>query len=290
MNLATWISDWISIRTSVLKPLTIESYRDLLTRYIAPSIGDMDVDHPDPHRVTHLLADVCQAGHSRTAELIYVLLRAATHDLEIDFMRKVSRPKHKQVSPKPWTDDQIASYIRALQGHKHQIPLLLGIMLGLRRGEICGLRWTDIDFVQRTLHICNQRVRLSTGEIVDISPKSDSSDRVIPIPDALLAILRANRAPFGYICSITPSGLDAAHRAIVARLTLPPIPLHGLRHSMATSCIRHGGSMKSLQSILGHSNYTVTANIYTTPDIEMLRCAIDSACNPCYNVYDMFSS
>lgn len=283
-TLSTWISDWIKLRTNVLKPLTVESYCDLLNRYIAPSIGDMPIDAIEPNRITHLLAQICAEGHSRTAELIHVLLTASLRGLEGAPMQRVPRPKHRQKSPAPWSDAQIATYLRALDGHRHQIPLSLALMLGLRRGEICGLRWQDIDFSTGCLHVCNQRVRLASGQIIDQSPKSFSSDRILPVPNALLRLLRARRQLCGYICEISPSALDKAHRKLVERLELPPIPLHGLRHSMATACIRHGGQIRSLQSVLGHSNYAVTANIYTTPDTEMLRSAIDSACVPCYNV------
>ena len=125
-------------------------------------------------------------------------------------------------------------------------------------------------------------MRLDNGQIVDALPKSRSSVRKIPVPDELMARLRKNRQLSGYIDHITPSGLNKAHRVLVARLGLPPIPLHGLRHTMATSCIRHGGDMRSLQQLLGHAKYSTTADRYTHPDRQMLRAAIDSACRPCY--------
>lgn len=288
MTCATWLIDWLNLRKAELKPRTIEQYQDLMTRFVFPALGAVDVDALQADQLRHLLADIAGSGHSRTAELVYVMLKAAFRDLAHDPMRKVRRPAHVQRSPIAWSDDQIAVYMSALADHRHGLALSLGIVLGLRRGEICGLRWGDIDFDQGEIHITNQRQRLASGQIVDQSPKSATSKRPIPVPAPLLAALRASRGvPAAYVCSLSPSGLDAAHRRLVRRLALPYTPLHGLRHTMATACIRHGGDMRALQALLGHASYTTTANRYTHPDRPMLAAAIDAAAVPCYNVIHM---
>lgn len=284
MLLSTWLSDWLSLRAPELKPRTLESYSDLIHRHISPHIGNIPLEDLSPLQISHMLAQISAEGHSRTAEMCFVLLRSALRDLEPDPMRKVRRPAHRQESPEPWSDAQIGVYIHAIRGHKHELALLLALLLGMRRGEVCGLRWQDIDFQQGVIHVVNQRQRMASGEIVDCPPKSLSSVRVLPIPPSLLPLLRARRQLAGYVCPLSPSGLDAAHRAIVRRLDLPYIPLHGLRHSMATACIRHGGDMRSLQSVLGHANYSTTANRYTHPDMEMLRKAIAQSATMCYDV------
>ena len=282
MLLSQWLTDWLTLRALEIKPRTLESYQDLCRRYIVPALGSVDLTALSPLDITHMLAGICEAGHTRTAELCYVLLRAALSDLEPNPMRRVKRPVHVQTTPEPWTDDQIKVYLTAISGSQHELELSLGLLLGLRRGEICGLRWQDIDFTSGLIHICNQRQRMASGEIVDGPPKSATSDRILPIPSALLPLLESRREASGYLCPLTPSGLDRAHRVLVKRLGLPYIPLHGLRHSMATSCIRHGGDMRSLQSVLGHASYSTTANIYTHPDKDMLRRALDCAGRMCY--------
>lgn len=283
MNVSSWLNDWLLLRSGELRPRTLESYRDLLDRYVLPSIGSIEIDALSPADVRHLLAAVIGSGKTRTAELIYVMLKSALADLDPNPMLRVKRPAHVQKSPEAWSDDDIRQYLAALDHHRHGLALSLGIVLGLRRGEICGLRWSDIDFSEAVLHVRNQRQRLASGEIVDCPPKSATSVRSIPIPANLLLQLRSRRQIGGYVCSISPSGLDAAHRALVRSLQLPYIPLHGLRHSMATACIRHGGDMRCLQSLLGHASYSTTANRYTHPDRDMLRRAIDLSIPACYN-------
>lgn len=284
MQLSVWLSDWIELRSQELKPRTIDSYRELCRLHIVPAIGTEELQELTPMEITHMLAGICAEGHSRTAEMCYVLLRSALKDLEPCPMKGVRRPSHRQESPDAWPDELCAVYLRALAGHRHQVPLSLALLLGLRRGEICGLRWQDIDFQCGVIHIVNQRQRLANGELVDLTPKSLTSVRQLPIPAQLMPLLKQRRQLAGYVCSVSPSGLDAAHRTLVRKLGLPYIPLHGLRHTMATACIRHGGDMRSLQAILGHASYATTANRYTHPDLSMLRESIDRANELCYNV------
>lgn len=287
MTLSTYLADWLVIHAQAdeLKSRTIDSYRDLITRLISPSLGSMELETITPDDLRHLLAGIIEAGHERTAELVYVLLHAALADRLPGALLGVRRPKHRQTSPKPWSDGQIACYIAACEAHPHGLSFCLAIMVGLRRGEICGLRWRDVDLATREFHIINQRVRLASGELVDCSPKSLSSVRDIPIPSELLPRLRAERGhPDAYICRLTPSGLSHAHAALTKRLGLPHIGLHGLRHSFATASARHIGDIRSLQSILGHSSYAVTANIYLHPDHSMMLRAIDGPVSSWYNV------
>lgn len=285
MTIKVYIQDWLDLRTGEIKPRTRDQYQDLLDRYIAPAFGETDVTNLSENDIRHLLATTCAAGHTRTAELLYVMLHAALRELDSLNWNRIRRPRHQQHTPEAWTDAEIAQYMQALQTHPHGLALSLGLVLGLRRGEICGLRWGDIDFEAAEVHIVNQRVKLANGQIIDCTPKSPTSVRTIPIPPELMADLRKARGhPSAYLCTLTPSGLDGAHRRLVKSLSVPYIPLHGLRHSFATACLRHDGKMRSLQAIMGHSSYTTTANRYTHPDREMLRKAIDAARRSCYTV------
>ena len=281
-TISEYMSDWLTLRSGALRPRTVESYESIIRLHVLPMIGQLPVDQLSALEIRPMLAKIVAEGHTRTAELCFVMLSAALADLPQQPLRGVPRPAHIQHTPDAWSDDHISRYMAALSDHPHGLALSLGLVLGLRRGEICGLRWEDVLWDSSELRIVNQRMRLDSGKIVDALPKSRASVRIIPVPPELMKELRQARQLSGYIDSITPSGLDKAHRVLVARLGLPSMPLHGLRHSMATSCIRHGGDMRSLQLLLGHAKYATTADRYTHPDREMLRAAIDRAALPCY--------
>lgn len=282
MTTGEYLESWLVLRSGSLKPRTRECYSSLVRLHIAPSIGAVPLDQLGHAQIVPMLAAIVANGHTRTAELCWVMLRCALRDLPGNPMQGVPRPAHIQHTPDAWTDDQIVAYAEALREHRHGLALSLGLVLGLRRGEICGLRWTDIDFQLGEINVTNQRMRLDNGQIVDASPKSRTSARCVPVPPPLLDQLRRSRHLAGYVCGLTPSGLDAAHRRLVRRLGLPYIPLHGLRHTMATSVIRHGGDMRCLQLLLGHASYSTTANRYTHPDRAMLKSSIDAAASVCY--------
>lgn len=271
MTVTDVVESYIISRSGVLRPRTLEQYRDLLGRYITPFIGETEVGDLTEEDV-RLLIGMIGEQHGRTAELVFILLRAALGDP----LRRIRKPRYAHRQMEIWTDEQMAIYQNALREHPHGVALALGIYMGLRRGEICGLRWGDLNFTTGRCFIHNQRMRLASGAIVDGPPKSATSCRVIPIPTCLLGWLRgAAGADTEYVDTITPSGLYHAHRRLCARLGLPPLSLHGLRHCMATRCLRAGGDARALQALLGHSTVAVTLDIYTHPDMHMLSTCIN---------------
>lgn len=281
MKVKDYMDEWLVLRSAALAPRTVDQYTDLIRRYINPSIGWRQIGFLSPAHIQTMLADICASGHTRTAELVFVLLRCALGQavrlrrISCNPCDAVMRPKHLQQQGKAWSDAEILAYLSAISSHKHRLPFLMAIRCGLRRGEICGLRWCDVDFSNRILHVCNQRQRLADGRIIDLPPKSRAGIRDVPIPRDMVPMLMHDRQLSGYVCSVTPSGLDLAHRRLLSGLSLPYIRLHDLRHTMATAATRHGASMRALQQVLGHAHYSTTADRYTHPDGGMLRSVID---------------
>lgn len=281
MKLQEYLNDWLLIRSPGLAPRTVDQYRDIIDRIITPFMGSTRLRAVKPQNITRLLAEISAEGHTRTAELVYVLLRSAfaqavtMRAVKYNPVEAVLRPRHIQKAGKAWNDAQIAAYLDAIRGHRHEIAFLLAILCGLRRGEICGLRWEDVDLTAGVFHVHNQRQRLANGQQVDRPPKSRAGIRDVPIPEEMLGVIRASRQLAGYVVPLSPGGLDQVHRRLLRRLELPYIRLHDLRHTMGTAAIRHGASMRALQLVLGHADYRTTANRYTHPDAEMLHHVID---------------
>lgn len=263
-----------------LAPRTIDCYRSVIRLHIETVIGDVTLHAVD--RLHIQLAIDAAASKPRTAQLVHVVLSKALGDaheaglIADNPVRQVRVPRHRPEPMTVWDDDQIAAYIDAALRDRHAAAWLLAIQCGLRRGEICGLRWADVDLARRVLHVCNQRQRLDDGRIVDLPPKSACGIRYVPISSMLAMVLEAEDRHKPYVVGLTPSGLDRAHRQLLACLRLPYIHLHALRHTMATAAIRHGSSLRALQVILGHADVSTTTRIYTHPDLDMLRQVIDA--------------
>lgn len=284
MTLEAYLHEWVELRAPGLRPRTIGSYTSLIRLHIAPSIGSRKLAKLKARHIARMLQGIIDAGHTRTAELCFVLLRAALRSaveqrrIEWSPMDAVTRPKHDPAETHVWTQAQTRAYCEAIDGDRHQIAWLLAVGLGLRRGEICGLRWSDIDLRARVLHVRNQRQRLDDGRMIDAKPKSRAGTRTLPLPRMIYdALRRSYQFGGGYVEPITPSGLNAAHRRLLSRLDLPYIRLHDLRHTMVTNALRNGAAMRMISSVIGHSDPALTARVYAHVDDEMIAVTIDAA-------------
>lgn len=278
MTTGEWLTNWNELRAGDLAPRTVERNEQLIAM-CAPLAG-MPLEEIDPDEIQRLLTAICAAGHSRTAEQVFVMLATAMkqavklHKIDSSPMEAVMRPKHKKKPIRVWTEDETARYCAKVHGDPHELELLLPICCGLRRGEVCGLRWSDIDVDAGVIHVRNQRIRLDSGQTIDTPPKSEAGLRDIPLPEGLRRLVRARRQISGYVTRLTPSGLYQAHRRACKAANVPSYGLHSERHTMATDAVRGGIPLKVLQVVLGHAKYETTANTYTHPDADMCMTVI----------------
>lgn len=209
--------------------------------------------------------------YPRAAQLTYAMLRVAMERAKkLGFvsrspMEAVEKPAHKAKRAAVLDAAQLRAYLEAARGCQCWPLLLMMATLGLRRGEALGLMWADID-AGGLLTLTRQRMRQKGRGLVVAPLKSRASQRVLPLPPAVLAELRTWRAGQRlrsvWVVDASPELLRRDHRRAIDAAGLPPITLHGLRHSMATLAAEAGTPMKILQGILGHSHYQLTADLY----------------------------
>jgi len=163
------------------------------------------------------------------------------------------------------------------------LGVLLCLFTGIRIGELCALKWSDIDFNEGVLRITKtvQRIKSFDGksrtELVITSPKSGKSVREIPLPDSILTLLSEYRqAPDCYILSgnvklIEPRLMQYYFKTVLKKAKPPSINFHMFRHIFATNCIACGFDVKTLSEILGHSSVELTLNRYVHSSKERKR-------------------
>jgi integrase len=282
LRVGEWLETWLQLRKAQLRPRTIEQYERLIRLHAAP-IARRKLRKIAPEEIQQQLAQLSSAGKARTAEQLYVLLHTAFKQAVIlgyikrSPMEAVMRPSHRSDPHEVWSPEEQRAVLKVLRSDPAQLEILLGLLCGLRRGEICGLMWSDIDLRGGVIHVKRQRQRQADGQLHDVQPKSDAGRREIPIPRALRAPLAARAAIGGYVTQRTPEGLARDLRRVERLAGVQHIGLHGLRHTMATNAVRAGVSLRVVQQLIGHSSFALTARVYTHPDAEMLRAAIDSA-------------
>ena len=160
-----------------------------------------------------------------------------------------------------------------------KIGILLSLYTGLRLGELCGLQWKDINLSKGTIYVNKtiQRIEKEDGStfmLID-SPKTISSERMIPIPSFLIPILNNIKTENSLDYVSTGNGSFTQPRTYQARLKsylkdcdLPNYHFHTLRHTFASRAIELGFDPKSLSEILGHSNVKITLDLYVHPSME----------------------
>lgn len=160
------------------------------------------------------------------------------------------------------------------------ISVLLCLFTGLRVGELCGLKWNDIDFDNGTVSVSRTVQRINKhgkSEVAIGSPKSKSSVRIVPVPDFLLAILKAKRKGDDFYiitgtCKPTePRTMQNRFKSILKICGIRNVNFHLLRHTYATICIENGFDPKTLSELLGHADASITLNRYVHSSMQMKK-------------------
>jgi integrase len=183
----------------------------------------------------------------------------------------VELPKKTKYHAQFYTKEEVLKLLTLMQGSIIETPIILAVMLGLRRSEVLGLTWDDIDLLTGKMYITKTRTKYST-EVKD-KTKTEESRRELILPAFLqqyLIELKNNHiGKTNYVC-ITPDGkefkveyIGRKFKQILEQSDLKVIRLHDLRHTNASLLLGEGVDIKRIQGWLGHSNFNTTADIYS---------------------------
>lgn len=293
---------------------TTTGYRFMLAHIKADPIGKVSIDNLTAEDAERWIGNMLSSGKSaatvrKAFNVLHVAVRHAVevHRLPYDPLSAVKRPKLPKKEPNALDAMQrarLVSYLDATGCSPVNVAISLALYTGMREGEVCGLRWSDVDFKTRTLHV--RRTIAHDGSRTYVKePKTARSMRNIPIDQSLADLLAERKSTVSAECTtagIKPSGdmyvvgsigdgvtyaymdphyLWQSWKAIAKSLDLKgtqgKVPtFHDLRHTYATAAIANGADVKSVQGLLGHASAKTTLDIYAGNDDDAMRRAAES--------------
>jgi len=284
-----WLRTVVPIKT---RPRTAELYESTVRLYISPFIGKKRLDKLSVQDVQELVNQLYADGNSeRTLHRVRTVLSSALSRAEKEELvyRNVARlidlPKYERKAITPWTGEQAVAFLDACDGHRWALGYFLLLTYGMRRGEVLGLRWSDIDFEQDIIHVRQQLQRihgvLQTGPVKTSAGRRDLP-LLLPIRGRFLA-LRDERQPepndLVFLSTagtpVDPKNFVRTFHEIRDQAGLPRITVHHTRHTAATLLKNLGVPVRDVQLILGHSNITTTQEIYQHGDVTGQREALE---------------
>lgn len=288
-TLGRWLDIWM---TSEVEPYradtTINGYNGIIQNHLVPALGEVPLSKltPDLLRGYYQWLETDRGLSPNTVRKHHVLLHTA---LKAAFQRGIipDNPTQRVTPPRPtsaniryYTPAQLKRLLDEVTGQALELPVKLACYLGLRRSEILGLRWRDVDLQTGLLSV--RRVRTTVGSrIVEKAPKTSDSCRTLSIQalDDLMALLRRladGRALAGIPCGPDdflvlddlnrpwhPNLMSHSLTALLTARELPPITFHGLRHTFASIANNARVPMYQISRAMGHSSPNTTQRIYT---------------------------
>lgn len=283
-----------------VKLSTFVHYRNIIESHIRPSLGHLNSSILNAVDIENFAYAKLTAGRKDgkgglspksvkdMLSILRLILKYGVDKGLLDFnILNFTMPKVKRRTPQTLTGQEVErlSEKSLKSGENHKFGVYLCLYTGMRIGEICALKWNDIDLENSTVTINKTMMRLYDNtsdiktKIVIGSPKTESSNRVIPIPEFILKELekrkKQSKADSYFLTGnekyIEPRTYYEKYRRFLKECGLKPHSFHCLRHTFATHCAEQGFDPKTLSEILGHSDVRVTLDRYVHPSMEMKR-------------------
>jgi len=306
-TLAEYLSGWLEGRRTDLRPSTFYGYRKVVTARIVPTIGHVKLSELDAATIEAWYGRLLAAGSARggplsaktvanTAGILSIALGDAVrlkllrHNPTVD----ARLPRRERREMAAWTETEAAAFLSAVRDERLFPLWRLVLATGLRRGELCGLRWSDVDIEAGRLEVAETRV--VAEDVVTGAPKTRAGARLVALDDATVAALGSwRRRQAEERLAAGPAWSDHG-LVFVDELGVPPHPetmtrwwneavaragsrrirLHDARHTAATLALRAGVPLKVVTQRLGHADVAVTMRVYQHVTAQDDRAAADA--------------
>lgn len=290
-TLETYIYQWLEeVYKPTVRPSTYMQYKSAIRCHIVPALGNVTLQKLTPSKVQSFYARLLDEGlKASSIGVVHAVLHKALENavrwnlVARNVASLVSLPRIVQHEVQVLTPEQARTLVDAAKGYRIETLIILALATGARRGELLALRWQDIDLERKVLYIRHTFTRLGGYGYVESDPKTKSGRRSITLPDFAVDALKAHRLmvdkvrlkagdrwierglvfPNRYGSFLNADVILRWFHIILKKAGLPDMRFHDLRHSAATILLTMGVHPKVVQERLGHSDITMTMNIYS---------------------------
>jgi integrase len=284
-TLAGWMDEWLSVyKAQSIRPGTREKYRLIIENKIKPGLGSCDLRTLDESDIQEFLNGLSPAlAGKQINEVRAILLAALDRATERELIpsnpcrrtERAAEAHHKIIA---MTEREQEAFLQAAKGTRYELFFQLALATGMRRGELMGLRWEDVDPDAGVIHVRQAITKIAT-KLVEGEVKSQSGVRDIPIAVPIKPTLKASKGAglvFHYSTGtpINPPYLLRSMRYICKKAGISYYTIKDLRSTFATRAAEKGVNPKVLMAIMGHSDVSVTLKYYTGISQEMKNEAI----------------
>lgn len=292
--------EWLPQREADLKRGTFNSYTRIVNTHLIPHLGRLRLEELTPRRVERFYSQLQKDGargqrlaagsglSAKTVSNIAGVLNRAMRDavrwglIATNPIADARKPIKQKNEMKAWQPDELGRFINATKSDRQSGTWHLLATTGLRRGEILGLQWEDIDFDKNTLTVRRTRVKIG-ATVYQETPKSIAGHRTISLDSQTINALKQQKArqaqeklalgggwldSQGHVVTepdgslVDPHRLSQRFQAILKRHDLPKIRLHDVRHSYVVAARRAGVDVKTVSQRIGHADVNVTLTVY----------------------------
>lgn len=300
-----WLDTWVELYVKPNRaPRTYECYNRILRDHIPDHIGRLTLGRLAPEVFQKHFTAIAESGLGRTAELLRSVLRAAFNKairlrrLEVNPISGTDPVKFERQVREPFTADEARAFMAAAVGHRLEALFVVALSLGLRKGEVLGLKEDDLDLNERIIHVRRSLAWLKLpgekkGRWFEREPKWGSR-RDLPMTETIYRLLvrhlaqrqeeqacaaeKWKGASYLFVTAlgepIHGKNLTEEFHRVCDAAGVPKIPFHAARHSCGTLLHTQGADPFTIQKVLGHSQLSTTRR-YTHVPIAVTKAALD---------------
>lgn len=293
VTLEQWLTDWLNGRKPHIAESSWNAYDTMIRVHIIPALGKVKLKDLKTRDIQNLLNDKFENGRSdgkgglspRSVKYIYQTLNSALRQavrerlLSYNVTEAAELPKQEAKEMTTLSTEDLTKFLEAAKESPQYTAFLLEFYTGLRRGELLGLRWKDIDFKKGTLTVRQQLVK---GKKIK-DTKTSKSKRTITLYKDALEALKTHKKKQNEIklmlgpnyqdndlvfCTqegkpLDPDNFTKQFQRLLKKAGIPKTRFHDTRHTFATLSLEAGVPLKTVQEILGHSTISITGDIYS---------------------------